>query len=228
MLRSIKQLHGSSILAADGTIGKVDEFYFDDEEWTIRYLVVDIGKWLLGQRVLVSPAALGHPNRAADILPVTLTQEQLKTSPDIGQHKPVSRQPKTEYWPGLGIPTSRGVAGLYAAAQSVTHKDGEHKPDPHLRSTREVTGYHVQARDGQIGHVEDFIVDDETWTIRHLVVNTRNWVPGKKLVLVEPRWVGRVSWAGSKVFMTLLRASIKDSPEYPSGLGEAEARRALL
>ena len=227
MLRSIKQLHGCSILATDGEIGKVDEFYFDDDQWRIRYLVVDIGKWLLGQRVLVSPAALGHPNQAADILPVTITQEQVKNSPDIDQEKPVSLQPMNEYWPGLGIPTDPRVAGLYAAAQTVADTDKAHKPDPHLRSTREVTGYHVQARDGQIGHVEDFIVDDETWTIGYLVVSTRNWLPGKK-VLVAPWWVDRVSWLGSKVFLAILRASVKDSLEYPSGLGEAEARRALL
>jgi hypothetical protein len=105
----VEQLHGCSILAAGGQIGKVDEFYFDDDDWSICYLVVDIGKWLLGQRVLVSPAALGQPNWAADILPVTLTQEQVKNSPDISQDKPVSRQPKIDYWPGLDIPASPGV-----------------------------------------------------------------------------------------------------------------------
>lgn len=225
MLRSVKELHGYPILASDGEIGKVDEFYFDDEEWRIRYLVVDIGKWLSGQRVLISPAVLGQPNQMTHVLPVTLTQEQVNDSPDIDQDKPVSRQPKIEYWPGLGIPTNPGVAGLYAAAQSVADKDEEHKPDPHLRSTREVIGYHIQARDGQIGHVEDFIVDDETWKIRYLVVNTRNWLPGKK-VLVEPRWVDRVSWAGSKVFVALLRASIKDKPGYDLlALAKREAKR---
>lgn len=203
MLRIVQELHGYPILATDGQIGKVDEFYFDDEEWKIRYLVVGIGKWLLGQRVLISPAVLGKPNQMAHMLPVTLTQEQVKNSPDIDQDKPVCRQPKIDYWPGLEIPASLEVAD----------QDEAHKPDPHLRSTKRVAGYHVQARDGQIGHVEDFIVDDETWIIRYLVVNTRNLLPGKK-VLVAPRWVDRVSWLGSNVFVDLPRASIKDKPDY--------------
>jgi sporulation protein YlmC with PRC-barrel domain len=203
MLWSAKQLYGSSILATGGQIGKVDDFYFEDEEWKIRYLVVDIGKWPLGQRVLVSPAVLGQPNWAGDILPVTLTQEQVKNSPDVDQDRPVSRQPKIDYWPGLEIPAKLEVAD----------QDEAHKPDPHLRSIKKVAGYHIQARDGQIGHVEDFIVDDETWIILYLVVNTRNLLPGKR-VLLAPRWVDRVSWLGSKVFVDLPRASIKDRPEY--------------
>jgi sporulation protein YlmC with PRC-barrel domain len=213
MLWSVKELYGYSILADDGENGNVNEFYFDDEEWAIRYLLVDIGKWFSRQRVLISPAVLGKPNQMTSTLPVTLTKEQVNHSPNIDQERPVCRQPKIEYWPGLGIPTSPGVAGLHAATQSVVDQDEAHQPDPQLRSTREVTGYHIQARDGQIGHIEDFIVDDETWQIGYLVVNTRNWLPGRK-VLVVPRWVDRVSWPGSKVFVDLPRASIKDEPEY--------------
>jgi hypothetical protein len=85
--------------------------------------------------------------------------------------------------------------------------------DSHLRSTREVSGYHIQAADGEMGHVEDFIVDDETWAVRYLVIDTRNWWPGKK-VLVSPRWIDSVSWSESKVFVNLTREAIKQSPEY--------------
>ncbi|MEJ2560932.1 MAG: PRC-barrel domain-containing protein [Anaerolineae bacterium] len=187
MLWSVKELYGYSILASDGEIGKVDEFYFDDQEWAIRYL-------LIGQ--------------VTHLLPVILTREEVNNSLDIDQDKPISRQPKIEYWPGLGIPTRPGAAGMHAAAQSVTGKNEEGGPDPHLRSTREVTGYYIQAEDGQIGHVEDFIVDDDTWIIRYLVINTRNWLPGKK-VLVAPQWVDRVSWLGSKVFVDLPRVSFR-------------------
>lgn len=123
---------------------------------------------------------------------------------------------------------------MFAPAQrrtvhfAVADKDEEDRPDPHLRSTREVTGYHIQARDGQIGHVEDFTVDDETWIIRYLVLNTRNWLPGKK-VLVAPRWVDRVSWLGSKVFVDLPRVSIKDNPEYdPLALEKRVSERHAL
>jgi len=72
------------------------------------------------------------------------------------------------------------------------------RDDPHLRSTRQVTGYHIHATDGELGHVEDFIVDDENWAVRFLVVDTRNWLPGKK-VLLSPQWIERVEWADSSV-----------------------------
>ena len=67
--------------------------------------------------------------------------------------------------------------------------------------------------DGEIGHVEDFIIDDETWAIRYLIVDTHNWWPGKK-VLVSPQWIERVSWGERKVFVNLSREAIKQSPEY--------------
>ena len=89
----------------------------------------------------------------------------------------------------------------------------EDKWDSHLRSTIEVNSYNIQASDGEIGHVEDFIIDDETWAIRYLVIDTHNWWPGKK-VLVSPQWIERVSWSDSKVFVNLSRESIKNSPEY--------------
>jgi sporulation protein YlmC with PRC-barrel domain len=225
MLWSVEQLHRYPILATNGQTGEVDEFYFDDEEWMIRYLVIDIGKWLSGQRVLISPNVLGQPRLMTHVLPVMLTQSQINDSPDIDRDKPVCRQPKVDYWPGLGIPASLGVPGSYASTQSVAEKDEEHKPDPHLRSTKEVVGYHIQATDGEIGHVEDFIIDDETWIVRYLVVNTRNWLPGRK-VLLAPRWVNRVSWLGSKVFVGLPRASIKDKPAYDLlALARRESRK---
>jgi sporulation protein YlmC with PRC-barrel domain len=85
--------------------------------------------------------------------------------------------------------------------------------DLHLRSTDNVSGYEIQAIDGEIGHVEDFVIDDETWAIRYLIVATRNWWPGKK-VLVSPQWIERVSWSESKVLVNLSRETIKQSPEY--------------
>jgi len=82
-----------------------------------------------------------------------------------------------------------------------------------LRSTQAVTGYHIHALDGDIGHVDDFIIDDQTWTIRYLVIDTMNWWPGKK-ILVSPKWIDRVSWSDSKVFVNLYRDKIQKSPEY--------------
>lgn len=229
MLRSAKDLHGFAIKATDGEIGEVYEFYFDDDAWTIRYVVVETGTWLSGRRVLISPAVLGQPDVDGETLPVSLTREQVRNSPEIDTDQPISRENErrlTEYygwpayWAGQGPygynPT---VAGTYVGAPVMTESPArepsgvESAANIHLRSTREVIGYYIQASDGEIGHVQDFIVDDETWEIRYMVVDTRNWWPGKQ-VLVAPQWIDRVDWEEEKVHVDLTRDSIENSPEY--------------
>ncbi len=205
----------------DGPIGSVKEFYFDDQHWTIRYLVADTGTWLAERQVLISPYALGVVDRAARQIAVRLTRQQIEDSPSVGTDIPVSRQFQDAYFGFFGWPmywTGPYMWGSYPyiardldpAARAGT---SEHEWDPHLRSTRDVEGHHLQATDGEIGHVEDFIIDEETWAIRYLVVATRNWWPGKK-VLVSPHWIERVSWDESKVFVTLSRETIQAAPEY--------------
>jgi uncharacterized protein YrrD len=249
MLRSIDDLHGMTIHATDGDIGTVDQFLFDDEAWTVRYLVVDTGGWLTGRLVLISPIAIGGIDWEGQKLDVALTREQVERSPDIATDEPVSRQKEREYFRYYGYPLYWGGAGLWgagmypgvlgypttvpyvppataAAAQETIPPAEEEHGDPHLRSTQEVAGYSIQATDDEIGHVEDFIIDDETWAIRYMVVDTRNWWPGKK-VLVAPQWITEVSWAESKVYVDLPRETIKNGPEYdPSTLinREYEAR----
>lgn len=232
MLRSVKNLRGYKMLATDGEIGKVDEFYFDDVTWTIRYLVVNTGSWFFERRVLLSPIVLGQPHWAGRVFPVMLTRRQIKSSPIIDKDKPVSRQQEIElhqyydwpyYWIGSGM-TGAGAPVIppRIIAEQMAHDKmaqdkketaaGEER-DPHLRSTREVIEYHIQARDGELGHVEDFIVDDEKWMIRYMVVDTRNWLPGRK-VLVSPLWIKKITWAESKVDVGLTQDKIKDSPEF--------------
>jgi hypothetical protein len=225
VLRSTKELRGYTLRATDGDIGQVYEFYFDDLTWVIRYLVVDTGSWLLGRKVLLSPGSLGQPDWETEALPVGLTKEQVEFSPDIRTDEPVSRQMEvdlhtyygwTPYWRGAMPPFGLGAA---AAAEMIAHSPEERdagkeeKRDPHLRSTREVIGYRIQARDGEIGHVEDLVVDDETWAIRYLVVDTRNWLPGR-MVLVAPAWAQQVNWIERKVHVDLGRETIEKSPEF--------------
>lgn len=215
MLRSMKEVYGYDILGADGEIGVVDEFYFDDQHWTIRYLVVNTHKWLPGRRLLVSPLALSKPLWAARMLPATLTREQVEKSPDIDLDKPISRQHE------IILNEHYGWHPWWTAMRSVppppTHveKDVERvaEGDPHLRSIREVIGYHIQARDGEIGHVEDFILSEPIWDIQYMVVDTRNWLPGRR-VLVALQWIIQVAWAEQKVHLDLLRRTVKNSPEY--------------
>lgn len=228
MLRNVNGLIGYAIRATDGDLGRVDEFYFDDQTWTIRYIVVETGTWLAGREVLLSPVALGEADWKSRTFGANLTMDQVRHSPDIDTAKPISRQYEMDlsgyyawplYWAG-GISSG----GMYGSAPPGTmfygHTDteddasaSESHDDPHLRSTHSVAGYHVEAIDGAIGHVEDYITDDESWILRFLVVDTRNWLPGRR-VLIPPHWVKRVEWGEAKVVVDLSREAIKGSPEF--------------
>lgn len=219
MLKSVKHICSLDIEATDGKIGKVDSLLFDDQNWTVRYLVADTGSWLPGRRVLLSPEAAGRPYDQQMILPVELSKEQVKNSPDLDVSRPVSREREMElhryygwtpYWMGgYGIISPVPPAMPEQAAEAVS-VEVEH---PHLRSTREVMHYHIHAQDGGIGHVADFIVDDKAWIIRYLVVDTRTWLPGRK-VLVSPDWADTINWDESSVVLDLTREEVKASPEY--------------
>lgn len=236
MLRSTKDLRGYRLRATDGEIGSVDDLLFDDEQWTIRYLVANTGGWLTGQLVLLSPIVLGQADWEGKALAVGLTRAQIEQSPDIATDQPVSRQHEAElaqyygylpYWGGTGLwgagmtPYAlSGIAtppivspGSTTATERALAGPEMAQGNQHLRSTRAVRGYHIHARDGEIGHVDDFIVDDDTWAIRYLVVDTRNWWPGKH-VLVAPQRIGAIDWASSSVKVDLLRETIKQEPEY--------------
>ncbi|MEO8053096.1 MAG: PRC-barrel domain-containing protein, partial [Acidobacteriota bacterium] len=104
MLRKAKDLSGYKLAASDGEIGKVKEFYFDDQSWTVRYLVADTGGWLSGRQVLISPYALDPANEGRNVIPVDLTKHQIEKSPSLDSNKPVSRQYELEYYPYYGWP----------------------------------------------------------------------------------------------------------------------------
>jgi len=240
MLRSMHDLEDYAIHATDGIIGHVKDFYFDDEAWVIRYLVVDTGSWLSSRKVLISPIALGHPDWAKKVLPVSITKEQVKNSPHIDTDKPVSRQHEMRYLGYYGYPYYWGGAGLwgggaypgmmltgYGGLASTPYAEGpeaaeaheqaeaaRHQDDDlHLRSCKAVVGYHLQATDGDIGHVQGMLVDEETWAIRYMIVDTSNWWLGHK-VLIAPQWIKDVSWPDATVSVDLTRQMVKDAPPY--------------
>jgi hypothetical protein len=221
LLREAKAFKHFKLRARDGDIGKAEEFYFDDKYWVVRYLVADTGSWLSDRQVLISPYALGQADDAERVLPVRLTKKQIEDSPPLISHQPVSRQYELDYyayyqWPYYGYgPYSWGFNPYLVrdgALEGIINR--EQNWDPHLRSTRDATGHHIQAQDGELGHVADFIIDDESWAIRYLVVDTKNWWPGKH-VLVAPGWIERISWEDGKVFVNLSREDMKRSPAYP-------------
>ncbi len=246
MLRNLNDLAGYAIEATDGTIGHVEDFYFDDQKWVVRYLVVDTGSWLSRRKVLISPIAIGPPDWSQKKLPVSLTKEQVEKSPDIDTDKPVSRQHEMRYLGYYGYPYYWGGAGLwggglypnmmlpgysgfgsphataleednaYARTEAVKAESARHDDDdPHLRSCKAVKGHHIDASDGEIGHVQGLLVDEESWAIRYLIVNTSNWWGGHE-VLVAPQWIKGVDWHEETVAVNLTRQAIKDAPAYDS------------
>lgn len=221
MLYNTQSLKGYKLRSLDGEIGKIEEFYFDDNHWTIRYMVAETGDWLMDKQVLISPHVLYAVNKEGHFISVDLTKKQIEDSPPLETHKPVSRQFEAAYYEYYGWPTYWGGSFMWGASPNIIRDvkksaediKGKETQDSHLRSTMDVSGHIIQASDGEIGHVDDFIIDDETWAIRYLVIDTRNWWPGKK-VLISPKWIERVSWEKSKVFVNLLRETIKLSPEF--------------
>lgn len=232
MLRSVKQLTGLQVQAADGDIGTIRDLYFDDERWTVRYLVVDTGGWLRGRKVLISPYAVTGFDIDANVVGVNLTRKQVEDSPDIDTDKPVSRQQEGDYHRYYGYPTywPYTSAWAYGAMPAVTPPDptaGEQRMpasreqeevnaesgDIHLRSCNEVIGYRINAMDDAIGHVENLLLEPHTWAIRYLVVDTRKWLAGKH-VLVPPHQVSAVSWPQREVAVELSKQQIESSPEY--------------
>lgn len=231
MLQSAENLQGLTLHASDGEIGTVKELYFDDHAWVVRYLVVDTGSWLSGRQVLISPHAVEAVSKKDQRIDVRLTKQQVENSPGIDTHKPLSRQQEEDYytyygypyywsgpylWGGAAYPglLAPDIPQASAAEREIDAiRERQSSADCNLRSSKEVTGYYVEASDGDIGHVEDFVVDDQSWAIRYVVVDTRNWLPGKKVV-ISPAWLQSISWNDSKIHVDVSREAIKNAPEY--------------
>jgi hypothetical protein len=170
MLLPAKKFKMLKLHAIDGDIGKAKEFYFDDHHWTVRYLVADSGEWLTNRQVLLSPYALKPADMAELVLPVDLTKKQIEESPSLDSHQPVSRQFEMQYYRFYNWPYYGGGSYAWGDTPFIMRSSKEWKEnlkqeqswDPHLRSTKEVTGYRIQALDGEIGHVSDFIIDEES------------------------------------------------------------------
>ena len=242
MLRSTTDLLDLAIAATDNAtdraIGEVKDLYFDDESWAIRYLVVETGSWLASRKVLISPIAAGKPEWAAKLLPVALTRTQIKHSPDIDTDMPITRQHEVDhldyynyayYWGGMGLwggdaypyTLMPGYDGYGSTAASRSEADAvqaraaarNEKNDPHLRSCKAVTGYHIAATDGELGHVKAMLVDEESWAVRYLVVSTSNWWLGHDVLVATP-WLRGVDWAEQTVSVDLTRDALKLAPTY--------------
>ena len=231
MLNSISHLTGAKVGASDGEIGHVTHALFDDRSWTLRYLVVETGTWLSNRQVLVSPYSVRHPLDTDKHIALALTRQQVKDSPDIDTHQPVSRQHERDflryysypdYWEGgslwgmgaLPYPPIMTMSAAEREANAAMLARDFNGADVHLRSTEEVKGYDIQATDGSIGSVQDFIFDDSSWAMRYLVIDTRNWWPGGRKVLIGVHWAHHIDWGSKQLQVRLTREQVKSSPLY--------------
>lgn len=241
MLHNVRELKGYAVGASDGELGTVEDLYFDDRRWVIRYMVVETGGWLRRRKVLISPRSVTGVTWDDGVMNVNLTRQQVTDSPSIDTDKPVSRQHETDfynyygypnYWeganprvPGMDPMPWVGASPELAPASSRPQDDAlmreqqgrldqeRESADSHLRSSNEVVGYEIMATNGPIGSAEAFVFDDESWAIRHMVVDTRKWLPGKH-VLLSPAWIDHVSWAEHEVYLKVARRAVETSPEY--------------
>jgi PRC-barrel domain len=225
MLRSLKDLEGYTVSASDGDVGRVVDFLVEDQRWTIRYLVVETGGFFNERRVLISPVSFGKVEWSTRRVELALTKDKIKNAPSIDTNQPVSRQHEWNffryyeypyYWGYSGVwgigayPRLLGTGDIYAdSAERLEHASG----DVHLRSVNEILGYHIQGKDDAIGRLDDFIVDDETWELRYLVVDTSTWWFGKK-ALLAPYWASSVSFADRKIQVDVPRQFVKNAPEW--------------
>ncbi len=228
MQRDIISLTGYNMEATDGHIGKVEEFYFEDNTWLIRYLILKTGNWFVYRNALSAPQAIVKREARLRIFPVNLSKEQIWASPDIDTDKPVSRQQDIPLYGHYAL-QKYGGSGFYAGGSAAAMdnvpiideritkeadpNDKRSDDDLHLRSTKTIIGYHIHASDGDFGHVSDFIFDDANWQIMYLVVDSHNWFGGKKY-LIETGTVKEIQWDNSKVIVNISTDAIKDSPVF--------------
>jgi hypothetical protein len=235
MLWRASDIVGRRIAARDGEVGKLDDFLFEDECWIVRWMVVDTGGWLTGRQVLLPPSCLDARVEGEGAFRVALSREEVERSPDLADDAPVTRHDELRiydhygwepYWHLGAWGGYPGPYGIGAATQIPERRPDDMPPeiahelaarteesDPHLHSIEDTLGYHIAATDGAIGHVKDFVLDGAEWAIRYAIVDTGNWLPGRK-VLIAPEWLSEIDWPDRRLHCRLTRRDIEQSPLY--------------
>ena len=235
MLYDASKIRGYAVAASDGELGTVSDFLFDDASWLVRWLAVDTSNWLTGRKVLLPTSVLGRLDLKGEQFSVKLSRQQVKDSPDVDADGALSRQVETNLYehygwsPYLGTGVligghgcAKGAMTMAPALEPVRREENivpirPSEGDRHLRSIEAVTGCHIHATDGEIGHVDDFLLEDTDWSIRYLIVNTSNWWSGQK-VLISPRSAREFEWADKLVNLDVDRQRVKDSPAYDTSI----------
>jgi len=237
MLIDTQSLKGFHLKAEDGEIGKVINIFFDDKIWAVRYIIVRTGRFMTGKEVLIAPESVREVDLEEKLLHVSMTMQKVKDSPNVDTRMPVSRRKELEifshygwvpYWHPPMTPLETGFGSLSPAGEEKTEEAFEDQ-DPNLRDAEAVTGYRVEAADGQIGHVEGFLADDRSWVFRNVIVDTRNWLPGGRKVLFPVDLATGFFWEERKMGADLTVKKIQESPEYdPSQPVDREFEKILF
>lgn len=241
MLRQARQLSTLAVTAWDGAVGEIEDFYFDDLAWTVRYLVVRTKEWLDGRRVLLIPGAIKEIKWSEASILLDLSREQVGNSPPVEAEAPLSRQYEIDlhnyynwpyYWSNIG---PLGVGGptldqpVPAATAALAYAVDEEAENRHLRSMEEVVGYEVAASDGNAGTVKDFVINTENWAIFYMLIDTSNWLQAERQVLLAPTWVEKIEWTTERFTVDVTRALLKQSPQFdPADLIEREYEKRLF
>ncbi len=227
MLISINQFKDFSIKAVDHNMGSPEGLYFDDTTWMIRYILLNTGNWLIERKVLLSPHSIENFDIKKHIINFKLTEDQIENGPSVEENRPVSRQHEIELsdyynWPPYWLSPDAGfmmppvvqppvLAGNFKEKKKHLKNEGW---EPHLRSSREVTGYTIHAKDDSIGHIEDFLFDINTWYLKYIVIDTRNIFPGGKKVLVDILKTKYFKWSFSEAKLNVNKDYILNLPEF--------------
>lgn len=230
MLRKLHSLKSFVVHGRDGKFGKVDDFYFDQRQFVVRYLVLDTGNWLKQEETLISTQAIDDIDFDGKKIMVDLTTDQLEGSPSIKKNEPISKVKEKEIieyfgWPDYWTKSHSSDSELIHAGTTERkklldfkilekEKEAEEKAEKtNLRSVEEVRGYKIHAKDDNFGHVKDFFADEESWVIRYLLIDTRKIMDGK-FVLIAPDWIQSISWQGKEIFVNKEKEEIEAAPEY--------------
>ncbi len=257
MLYSAATIKKLKIQTSDGAYADIEDIYFDDISWSIRYFVADIGTWLSARLVLVSPEAIRRYSEESKTFQTNLTRQQIIDSPAFDSEKTVSRQHEenlrqfygwSPYW--FASRDIYPLAGIYmyplygaslsheggwredqlpptVAGDVQTRVDQDKEQEVHLRSFNEVLNYSLRAIDGDIGELDDLLIESETWRITHIIADARKWWPGGQFV-IDRGLVQDISWNDRNIVVSMTRDEVKDAPPYDRDRGISHSDEIIL
>jgi uncharacterized protein YrrD len=235
MLYLLADLEKYTVNAADGYVGKVKDFYFDDRTWKLRFVVAETGIWLKNRKVLLPASAVKSVSTEDRHLNLDMSMYDVKNGPGIENELSLSPQTEIDYLSYYGYSFYRGVSDAHGFDKDAEAKRAEMFAcvdlvrrtygDRHLRSCTEMINYDIEASDNQVGYLQSMVFDEADWAITHLLVNTSNWWLGQQ-VLMEPHLIKDISWGDARLYLNMQRQAVQDAPifdvETLSSLSAAE------